>query len=135
MNAPDYLRLNTGERRLLDHFYRQHGSRMRACANGEHWVARQPTIVAAVNLTEVDQGRWLTGLFVAAPYRNRGIAAGLVEAALHQRSGPTWLFCDPSLMGFYERLGFVLAEHLPSELASRLARYQRSKSLSALVRS
>ncbi|WP_412460500.1 GNAT family N-acetyltransferase [Pseudomonas sp. SC11] len=134
MTPPDYQRLCHSQRRLLDHFYRQQGSRMRASGDGESWVARADGLIGALSLTPVAGGQWLTGLFVAEPWRRKGIAAGLIEASLAARPGPTWLFCHPDLQTFYARLGFDSTHTLPAELASRLARYQRSKSLVALVR-
>ncbi|MFJ4346719.1 GNAT family N-acetyltransferase [Pseudomonas sp. NPDC089401] len=122
------------ERRLLEHFYKQHGSRMRAANDGELWVARSDRIVAGLCLSAVANGHWLTGLFVAPAQRKRGVAAELVEAALAHHDGPTWLFCHPDLEAWYQRLGFVGTTELPEALASRLLRYQRSKSLVAMVR-
>lgn len=96
--------LSATERRLLDHFYRQHGSRMRAAGDAELWVARAPGIVAGLSLSAVGEGVWLTGLFVDPQQRGQGVAGQLIEAALEQAKGPTWLFCHPDLVPFYERL-------------------------------
>jgi GNAT superfamily N-acetyltransferase len=122
------------ERRLLNNFYRQHGSRMRAASDAELWVARGPGIIAGLNLSAVDDGYWLTGLFVDPQRRSQGVAGSLIEAALQQVEGPTWLFCHPDLLPFYQRLAFDMAQQLPPSLAGRLQRYQRSKRLVALVR-
>ncbi|MDW2777881.1 MULTISPECIES: GNAT family N-acetyltransferase [unclassified Pseudomonas] len=119
---------------MLDHFYRQHSSRMRAASDAALWVARAPGIIAGLSLSAVGEGFWLTGLFVAPQRRNQGVAARLVEAALAQVDGPVWLFCHPDLTPFYQRLGFDLAQQLPEPLASRLQRYQRNKRLVALQR-
>nr|WP_256589876.1 MULTISPECIES: GNAT family N-acetyltransferase [unclassified Pseudomonas] len=119
---------------MLDHFYRQHGSRMRAASDAQLWVARAPGIIAGLSLSPVGDGYWLTGLFVDPQQRNKGMAGRLIEAALEQANGPTWLFCHPDLMPFYQRLGFHMAGQLPESLASRLLRYQRSKRLVALER-
>ncbi|MFJ4154028.1 GNAT family N-acetyltransferase [Pseudomonas sp. NPDC089752] len=126
--------LNPVERKLLDHFYKQHGSRMRAASEGELWVARSGAIIAGLSLSAVADGHWLTGLLVAPHWRKQGIATRLVEAALAGRDGPTWLFCHPDLEPYYQRLGFSSAINLPEALASRLARYQRSKRLIAMAR-
>ncbi|MDM3885463.1 GNAT family N-acetyltransferase [Pseudomonas sp. BCRC 81390] len=107
---------------------------MRAASDGQLWVARAPVIIAGLSLSPVDNGFWLTGLFVAPQYRGQRIAGRLIEAALAQASGPTWLFCHPDLATFYRRLGFDTAGHLPEALAGRLQRYQRSKRLVALQR-
>ncbi|MDT3747029.1 GNAT family N-acetyltransferase [Pseudomonas kurunegalensis] len=119
---------------MLDHFYRQHGSRMRAASDAQLWVARAPGIIAGLSLSPVGDGYWLTGLFVDPQQRNKGMAGRLIEAALEQANGPTWLFCHPDLVPFYQRLGFHMAGQLPESLASRLLRYQRSKRLVALER-
>ncbi len=128
------MHLPQAQRRLLEHFYRQHGSRMRASGEGELWVARADEIVGGMSLQAVAQGHWLTGLFVAPQWRGRQVASRLVEAALAARPGPTWLFCHPDLQPFYQRLGFTPAIDLPEALTSRLARYQRSKPLLAMAR-
>nr|WP_225935912.1 GNAT family N-acetyltransferase [Pseudomonas fakonensis] len=107
---------------------------MRAAGEGVQWVARNGEIVAGMNLLPVAAGHWLTGLFVAPSQRGQRVGSQLLEAALNATPGPVWLFCDPQLVPFYARLGFINAESLPEALASRLARYQRSKPLVALLR-
>lgn len=107
---------------------------MRARGEAQVWVARQPDIIGALCLTPVAVGHWLTGLFVAPDERGRGVAAGLIATALTSVEGNVWLFCEPELSGFYQRLGFVETLQLPQELAARLARYQQTKRLIALVR-
>ncbi|MDP9541255.1 GNAT family N-acetyltransferase [Pseudomonas putida] len=119
---------------MLEHFYRQHGSRMRAASDAELWVARAPGIIAGLSLSAVGEGLWLTGLFVDPQQRGQGVAGRLIDAALQHAGGPTWLFCHPDLAPFYQRLGFHMAGQLPETLASRLQRYQRSKRLVALQR-
>ncbi|MGM3218070.1 GNAT family N-acetyltransferase [Pseudomonas sp. PhalM4] len=107
---------------------------MRAASDAQLWVARAPGIIAGLSLSPVGNGYWLTGLFVDPQQRNKGMAGRLIEAALEQANGPTWLFCHPDLVPFYQRLGFHMAGQLPESLASRLLRYQRSKRLVALER-
>ncbi|MDH0626758.1 GNAT family N-acetyltransferase [Pseudomonas mosselii] len=127
-------RLPPIQRRLLEQFYRQHGSRMRAAGDGEQWVARSGEIIGGMNLSPVEDGSWLTGLFVAPQWRGQQVASQLLQTALGAATTPTWLFCHPDLTPFYQRLAFTSATTLPKALASRLARYQRSKPLVALVR-
>lgn len=107
---------------------------MRAASDAQLWVARAPGIIAGLSLSPVGDGYWLTGLFVDPQQRNKGMAGRLIEAALEQANGPTWLFCHTDLVPFYQRLGFHMAGQLPESLASRLLRYQRSKRLVALER-
>lgn len=107
---------------------------MRAASDAALWVARGPGIIAGLSLSNVGEGLWLTGLFVEPQHRSQGVAGRLVEAALAQADGPTWLFCHPDLALFYQRLGFDQAQQLPEALAGRLQRYQRSKRLVALQR-
>ena len=127
-----FLPLPDVQRPLLEKFYRAHRSPMRARGEAQVWVARQPDIVGALCLTPVAGGHWLTGLFVAPAERGRGVAAGLIAAALSSVEGNVWLFCEPGLSGFYQRLGFVETLQLPQELASRLERYRQTKRLVAL---
>lgn len=121
-------------RPLLDKFYRAQDSAMCAPKGAQAWVARRQEILAALNLTPVDDGHWLTGLLVAQAQRHQGLASRLVGHALARKTGPVWLFCHPDLAGFYQRLNFVQATYLPPPLAERLARYRRHKALVALVR-
>ncbi|WP_420793335.1 GNAT family N-acetyltransferase [Pseudomonas rubra] len=107
---------------------------MRAAAQGQLWVARADEIVAALCLSEVPGGHWLTGLFVAPPWRGQQVARQLIEAALDELQGNVWLFCHPHLVSFYAQQAFKTADALPALLAERLARYQRSKPLLAMVR-
>ncbi|MNM82551.1 Acetyltransferase (GNAT) family protein [compost metagenome] len=97
-------------------------------------MVRQPEILAALNLSPVGGGHWLTGLLVAPAQRRQGLASRLIEHALAQTPGPVWLFCHPQLVDFYARLDFTPAAELPAPLAERLARYQQHKTLVALVR-
>lgn len=126
--------LAEASRPLLNKFYRQHRSSMRASADGQLWVLRDGEILAGMSLSPVAQGHWLTGLFVAPPQRGQGLAGHLLEGALGSLEGPVWLFCHPDLVPWYQRLGFVAALQLPHPLAERLLRYQRSKPLLAMAR-
>ena len=121
------------QRPLLEKFYRAHRSSMRAKGDAQIWVARDSEIVAALSLRAVQDGQWLTGLFVAPEQRGQGIASRLVEAAIAGGDRRVWLFCEPGLAGFYQRLGFVETEVLPRELVDRLARYRQTKSLIAFL--
>lgn len=124
--------LAEASRPLLNKFYRQHQSPMRASSAGQLWVVRHAGIVAGMSLTPVAQGHWLTGLFVAPERRGQGLAGQLVKQALKQVEGPVWLFCHPDLETLYQRMNFSSDTRLPQPLAERLARYQRSKPLLAM---
>ncbi|WP_342622946.1 GNAT family N-acetyltransferase [Pseudomonas alkylphenolica] len=134
MTTLRYCLLTGPERPLLNKFYKNQGSPMRAAAQGQLWVARAEEIVAALCLTPVPGGSWLTGLWVAQNWRGREIARHLIETAMHSSEGTTWLFCHPDLASFYQRQGFSPCTDLPAALAERLARYQRSKPLLAMAR-
>lgn len=116
---------------LLNKFYRAHRSPMRS-TGGPAWVARRADIIAALNLTSVAGGHWLTGLFSAPSERGKGMATRLLAATLAEQREPVWLFCDASLLAFYARLGFQSCDSLPASLADRLARYRRHRALHAL---
>jgi len=120
------------QRPLVAKFYRTHRSAMRVKGQAQVWVARQAEIIAALCLTPVPEGQWLTGLFVSPNHRSQGIAGRLISAAIAQTSGRVWLFCDPQLCAFYQRLGFEPAEDLPTTLMDRLTRYRQTKPLVAL---
>ncbi|WP_371922216.1 MULTISPECIES: GNAT family N-acetyltransferase [Pseudomonas] len=129
-----YCQLTALERPLLNKFYKSQGSSMRAAAQGQLWVARAEDLVAAMCLTPVSGGFWLTGLWVAHEHRGQGIAQHLIDTAMQDAQGITWLFCHPELVPFYQRQGFELRIDLPAALAERLVRYQRSKQLLAMAR-
>ncbi|MDE1169024.1 MAG: GNAT family N-acetyltransferase [Pseudomonas sp.] len=126
--------LDVPQRPLLAKFYKAHRSAMRAPAQAQPWVARAPHIIGGLCLTPVADGVWLTGLLVDPACRGQGVASQLIGQALAQQAGAVWLFCHPDLMSFYARSGFAETGRLPPPLADRLARYQRSKPLLAMVR-
>ncbi|MDB5982902.1 MAG: N-acetyltransferase [Pseudomonas sp.] len=134
MPVTDFYLLPELSRPLLDKFYREHRSPMRAGGEARLWVAKQAQIVGGLCLTRVADGQWLTGLFVAPAMRGQGIARRLIEAALAEVDGPVWLFCHPDLLGFYQLTGFEPISKLPQVLAERFQRYSRTKVLVALVR-
>ena len=130
MTSPRFRRLPLQLRPLVDKFYRDHRSPMRSQAGDELWVTESASeIVAALSLRPVAGGQWLTGLFVAPTLRRQGLAAALLSHSLALHPEPVWLFCHPELRSFYQRLGFEDCQSLPTELAVRLIRYQRNKSL------
>lgn len=133
MTSPRFRRLPLQLRPLVDKFYRDHRSPMRSQAGDELWVAENASeIVATLSLRPVAGGQWLTGLFVAPALRRQGVAAALLSHSLALHPEPVWLFCHPELHTFYQRLGFEDCPSLPTELAVRLTRYQRNKSLVSL---
>jgi GNAT superfamily N-acetyltransferase len=133
MTSPRFRRLPLQLRPLVDKFYRDHRSPMRSQAGDELWVTESASeIVAALSLRPVAGGQWLTGLFVAPTLRRQGVAAALLGHSLALHPEPVWLFCHPELRSFYQRLGFEDCQSLPTELAVRLIRYQRNKSLVSL---
>lgn len=133
MSAIDYSPLPQALQPLLVRFYRAHNSRNRVRPEATCWVARRGDIVAALCLTPIGHGHFLTGLLVTPSQRSCGIGAQLVREALASSSGPVWLFCKPELLDFYTRLGFVMTSQLPETLADRLTRYRRTKALVALL--
>lgn len=130
--VPYFVQLPADSRQLLNKFYREQRSAMRAGNGALLWVARAPAIVAGLSLTPVAHGHWLTGLLVADACRGQQLARGLVEAAMAGVEGPVWLFCHPDLQGFYQKLGFRVDPALPVALAERLIRYRQSKFLIAM---
>lgn len=129
----DRLRLLPSESRpLLNKFYRAHRSHMRVPGGARCWVAGTSEIMAALCLSSVENGHWLTGLLVAPQQRKKGLGARLVAKALSESTGPVWLFCAPQLIPFYRQLGFSEITQLPESLASRLQRYNRNRTLAAL---
>ncbi len=124
--------LAPAQRPLLDKFYRAQRSPMRTGQAQHLWVARRDEIIAGLCLSPIDDGHWLTGLWVAFHERERGIASRLLRQVIAQTEGPIWLFCHPDLQRFYQRQGFYPAPCLPAFLAERLKRYQQSKALLAM---
>lgn len=118
---------------LLDKFYRAQRSHMRVARAEGAWVAREHEIIAGVCLTPVAAGHWLTSLLVAPQARQRGVAAALLARVRADTAGPIWLFCHPELESFYRGRGYQACTALPEDLAKRLERYGRTKSLLAMV--
>ncbi|HBX56120.1 GNAT family N-acetyltransferase [Pseudomonas sp. UBA2684] len=119
---------------LADTFYRAQRSAMRTARQDRVWVAQQREIVAALCLRPMTPGYWLTSLFVAPAARRQGLGRQLIAQALAPIDEPVWLFCHPELSAFYRHQGFMPCTALPAALNERLSRYQRSKTLIALVR-
>lgn len=118
---------------LLRKFYRSHNSQMRVTQQAEVWVVRAPSIIAAVCLSPVADGYWLTSLFTADEYRQQGAASLLIkQTQIAYQGAPIWLFCHPDLNNFYSRLGFRQTQRLPESLSDRLTRYQQHKALIAM---
>lgn len=126
--------LAPAQRPLLDKFYRAQRSHMRTGQAQQLWVARRDEIIAGLCLSPVENGHWLTSLWVASHERGRGVASRLLLQVLAQTPRPIWLFCHPDLQLFYQRLGFRPDPSLPPSLAERLKRYQQRKPLISLER-
>ena len=118
---------------LANRFYRSHHRGMKANGQQQIWVLRAPDICACLCLQPVETGHWLTALLVAPSLRTKGLGSLLLRQVRGEVAGPIWLFCAPSLTSFYQRSGYEPAAQLHESLNSRLQRYQRSKSLVALV--
>lgn len=128
-----YEPLDTLRQPLVNRFYRSHRSPSRARGDQQAWVARAADPVAALCLTPLAGGHWLTGLLVDPAFRQRGVGSELMRRVRDTLPGPVWLFCHPDLDAFYQPLGYRHADALPAPLAERLARYRRHKPLLALV--
>lgn len=105
---------------------------MRVKDAGQVWVVRDTQIRAGLCLRPIADGHWLTGLLVEADKRRSGIASRLLDDVRARVAGPLWLFCEPALGDFYRARGYCDCHQLPPALASRLARFARSKTLLAL---
>lgn len=119
-------------RPVLNKFYRELRSHMRAPAGANYWVAGSTPIIGGLCLTKIADGQWLTGLLVAPAYRKHRVATRLVATAVSSCQCPVWLFCEQSLVPFYGQLGFSLTLQLPEPLESKLERYNRHKVLNAM---
>ena len=124
--------LALAQRPLLDKFYRAERSPMRVGNAQRLWVARCGGIVAGLCLSAVDDGHWLTGLWVASQARGAGVGSRLLGQVIAETPEPIWLFCNPHLLAFYQPLGFAACDQLPQPLHERLMRYRQSKRLLAL---
>lgn len=134
MSNLNISQLTPAQRPLLDKFYSAQRSRMRTGQAQQLWVARRDEIIAGLCLTPVENGHWLTGLWVASHERGRGVASHLLQRVIAQTTEPIWLFCHPDLQMFYQRLDFHPDTSLPFPLAERLKRYQQCKPLLSLSR-
>lgn len=127
--------LPANEHALANAFYRRHGSSMKVRAMHRIWTAGAPEILACTCLQAVSGsgGHWLTSLFVDPDFRHRGFAGCLLEHVRSRVEGPIWLFCRPELSSLYQRHGYQPSSELPQSLSAKLARYQREKTLIAML--
>ncbi|UJJ32008.1 GNAT family N-acetyltransferase [Halopseudomonas maritima] len=130
---PSLQQLPRAQLPLVNRFYRAYQRGMKARGDQHVWTLRAPHICAAVCLQPVESGYWLTSLLVAPDLRAQGLGSHLLQQLRRRVSGPIWLFCAPSLLPFYQACGYQPTATLPQPLSSRLQRYQRTKSLIALV--
>ena len=133
MSMPSYQRLASERLPLANKFYKSQRSPMRVGRAEQVWVARTEDIVAACCLKPVADGQWLTALLVSPSWRQQGIASHLLRHLRAQTAGPIWLFCQPDLLPFYQRLGFVPTLQVPAPLGERLQRYRQKQPLLALL--
>lgn len=68
-------------------------------------------VVRFIDCDDADGRTWLTNVFTASEYRNRGIATRLIEVAVDycrkQQIEALYLFCNREHIPFYEKRGFV----------------------------
>jgi GNAT superfamily N-acetyltransferase len=92
---------------------------------GEAWGAFESGRMVAIALLRyrlTEDMAELAALFVSRPYRRRGIARQLMQSVLGRakRSGAARIYVSatpsPSAVGFYQSLGFGLAEQVNAEL-------------------
>ncbi|MEL0169460.1 MAG: GNAT family N-acetyltransferase [Pseudomonadaceae bacterium] len=120
---------------LANKFYRQYQRGMKARSDQQVWVARDPEIQACLCLRPVEQAWWLTSLLVHPALRGNGLASRLLQHVRQHCTGDIWLFCAPELAPLYSANGYRPDTAAPPALRDRLQRYQRSKSLIAMVNS
>lgn len=133
--AIELTQLPAAQLPLVNRFYRVHQRGMKARGDQQVWVARAPEIIASVCLRDMDQCWWLTALLVAPDARGMGVASQLLKQVRSQHRGDIWLFCAPDIAHLYSTNGFKQSSAIPPPLNSRLQRYQRTKSLIAMVNS
>jgi N-acetylglutamate synthase-like GNAT family acetyltransferase len=92
---------------------------------GEAWGAfetKRMVAIAVLRYRLTEDMAELAALFVSRPYRHRGIARELLQSVLGRAKGSgaarIYVSATPSAsaVGFYQSLGFGLAEHVNAEL-------------------
>ncbi|WP_119393852.1 GNAT family N-acetyltransferase [Salinibius halmophilus] len=107
-------------------FYQQHNKSMRPRGSDQVWVAvANNQVVGAVRQRYIGPHALLTGLFVAPTWRGKGIGGMLCQALSAQQTGPLFLFCQPSLIPYYQPLGFDIEPTPPAEVADKLQRLNK----------
>jgi N-acetylglutamate synthase-like GNAT family acetyltransferase len=135
----DYQPLPAIKLPLANKFYREVNARGKARGGDVIWVARDistSAIVAVARLAPVKNDRLLTGVYVAAQYRQQGIASQLINSLIHQQPN-CYTFALTHLTEFYLRLGFTLVDDgdLPCELAQRFNAYrQQGRNILAMIK-
>jgi N-acetylglutamate synthase-like GNAT family acetyltransferase len=135
----DYRLLPAIKLPLANKFYREVNARGKASGGDVVSVARDIStgaIVAVARLAPIKDDKLLTGVYVAAPYRQRGIASLLIKHLVHQHPS-CYTFALTHLTDFYLRLGFTLVadDDLPCELAQRFKAYrQQGRNILAMIK-
>ncbi len=151
-------RVSVDEVHDVNRFYKEHGEKSRVKKNETAFIAElggaegnltdgitgDVAIVAALRILPlikngaVGQEKsfwWLRSIFVAEPFRHRGIASKLLAAVVKECDGECYCFPFPPLQPLYESVGFEIyrLDLLPAELRGRFQRYQRKNDILAMA--
>lgn len=115
---------------LGNHFLKQH-KQVQAGKNDKLYVAQidGQKIVGAFWLDVQPTYCWVRNLFVEPNSRHHGIGTKLIQYVLNEATQiPYFCFNTPSLIPFYQSLGFesLSPDELPETLRTRLLRYQEN---------
>jgi N-acetylglutamate synthase-like GNAT family acetyltransferase len=78
-----------------------------------YWVIKQGNrLIACAKLTRYRTYSVLCDVTVAPEYRHQGVGTLLVASIAQLETQPLYLACQPSLVRFYQRLGFVMVNPL-----------------------
>lgn len=93
---------------------------------------RAGTLIACGQLRDLEDAQELGSLVVKPRWRHQGLGTTLTEHLIHQATKPLYLEClGDRLLGFYMRLGFVVAdwETMPQSMRAKFHITRRLASL------
>ncbi|MBD1581172.1 GNAT family N-acetyltransferase [Pseudoalteromonas sp. S16_S37] len=120
------VQLNAISTPLINKFYKQHRGRGRANKQDQNWVVKDPEIIAACRIQDVEGELFLSSVLVAPEYRGKGIARALLAHVFVQQNSVIYTFAYRHLSQFYRQMGFCEST-LPLQLQPYFNSYVAQK--------
>lgn len=112
-----YFKASTAQQRLVNKFFKRNKTNVSCHQQDLVFFASDSNqeIVGAVLIRAVTaEINLFRSLYVTPEQRGKGIASGLCHFAFEQYASTCFTLCKSELVEFYQRLGFVLSDDIPS---------------------